>query len=68
MEERNLDAVLLATNSLGRSLFNRVERRTAPLSLPLSGLVLRRDTRGNYLDANGKITHSVLGLKNCQGR
>ncbi|KAL4710004.1 hypothetical protein ACJJTC_015982 [Scirpophaga incertulas] len=63
-KELNLDAVFVATNAPGRSAFNRVERRMAPLSLPLSGLVLPHDTFGNHLDANGKTTNSDLELKN----
>ncbi|GBP48061.1 hypothetical protein EVAR_85674_1 [Eumeta japonica] len=34
----------------GRSCFNRVERRMAPLSHQLSGLVLPYDSFGNHLD------------------
>ncbi|KAL4719432.1 hypothetical protein ACJJTC_009058 [Scirpophaga incertulas] len=63
-KELNLDAVFVATNAPGRSAFNRVERRMAPLSLPLSGLVLPHDTFGNHLDAKGKTTNSDLELKN----
>ncbi|KAL4705432.1 hypothetical protein ACJJTC_002190 [Scirpophaga incertulas] len=68
-KELNLDAVFVATNAPGRSAFNRVERRMAPLSLPLSGLVLPHDTFGNHLDAKGKTTNSDLELKKlCSGR
>ncbi|GBP81502.1 hypothetical protein EVAR_64211_1 [Eumeta japonica] len=55
---------ILATNTPGRSAFNRVERRMAPLSLPLSSLVLPHDTFGNLLDASRKTTSSDLELKN----
>ncbi|GBP32447.1 hypothetical protein EVAR_24611_1 [Eumeta japonica] len=37
--ELNLDAVFIATNAPGRNAFNRVERRMASLSLPLSGAI-----------------------------
>jgi hypothetical protein len=35
----DLDAIFIATNAPGRSAFNPVERRMAPLSKALSGLV-----------------------------
>lgn len=36
----NMDALFVATNAPGKSAFNRVERRMAPLSRDLAGLVL----------------------------
>jgi hypothetical protein len=44
--EFNLDALFVATNAPGRSAFNPVERRMAPLSRSLSGLVLPHDHFG----------------------
>lgn len=46
----NLDAIYVATNAPGRSAFNRVERRMAPLSRDLAGLVLPHDHFGSHLD------------------
>ncbi|GBP88239.1 GA-binding protein subunit beta-1 [Eumeta japonica] len=46
----DLDAIFIITNDPGRSCFNRVERRMAPLSHQLSGLVLPYDFFGNHLD------------------
>lgn len=40
-KDHDLDAVYVVTNAPGQNACNRVERRMAPLSLPLSGLVLR---------------------------
>lgn len=37
----DLDAINVATNAPGRSVFNRVERRMSPLSSELSGVVLK---------------------------
>uniref|UniRef100_A0A182W7W0 Uncharacterized protein n=1 Tax=Anopheles minimus TaxID=112268 RepID=A0A182W7W0_9DIPT len=45
-----LDALFVATNAPGRSAFNRVERRMAPLSRELVGLVLPHDHYGSHLD------------------
>ena len=53
-EEYQLDALFLATNAPGRSVFNRTERRMAPLSREMSGLILPRETFGSHLDVNGK--------------
>lgn len=50
----NLDAIFLATNAPGRSAFNAVERRMAPLSRHLAGVVLPHDHFGAHLDASGK--------------
>ena len=46
----NLDAIFIACNAPGRSAFNRVERRMAPLSRELSGLILEHDHFGNHLN------------------
>ena len=39
----DLDAFFLVTNAPGRSAFNRVERRMAPLSKELSGVLLEHN-------------------------
>ena len=46
--QNNLDAYFIATNAPGRSAFNRVERRMAPLSKELSGLILPHDNYGSH--------------------
>lgn len=60
----DLDAIFVATNAPGRSAFNRVERRMAPLNSHLSGLFLPHDKFGNHLDSNGKTIDSELERRN----
>lgn len=58
--KHQLDAMFIATNAPGRSAFNRVERRMAPLSRELSGLVLPHDHYGSHLDERLRTTDSEL--------
>jgi hypothetical protein len=46
----DLDGFFVATNAPGRSAFNRVERKMAPLSRELSSLILPHDHFGTHLD------------------
>lgn len=62
----NLDALFIFTNAPGRSAFNRVERRMAPLSRALSGLVIPYDNFGTHLDDRGKTIDNELELKNFE--
>lgn len=57
----NLDALFIATNAPGRSAFNRVERRMAPLSRELSGLILSPDHFGSHLDSQGRTEQNRNG-------
>ncbi|GBP44031.1 hypothetical protein EVAR_85185_1 [Eumeta japonica] len=57
------DAALTLTPTPTATKFP-IERRMAPLSLLLSGLVLPHDTFGNHLDTSGKTINSDLELKN----
>ena len=50
----NLDVLLHGVNAAGLSAFNPVERRMAPLSHDLAGLVLPHDHYGSHLDSCGK--------------
>ena len=63
-KEHDLDAIYVFTNAPGRSAFNRVERRMAPLSKALSGLVLPHDKFRNHLDASGKTIDIELEKEN----
>jgi len=45
-KNHDLDGLFIFTNAPGRSAFNRVERRMAPLSRDLSGLILPHDRYG----------------------
>ena len=60
----NLDAFYLATNAPGRSAFDRVERRMAPLSHDLAGVVLPRDTFGSHLNNKKETVDKELEMKN----
>ena len=53
----------IPTNAPGRSVFNRTERRMAPLSREMSGLILPHETLGSHLDGNGKTIDDALELK-----
>lgn len=65
-KENDLDALFVVTNAPGRSAFNRVEHRMAPLSLQLSGVVLKHDAFGNHLDSQGKCTDEDMEIRNFQ--
>lgn len=62
----DLDAYFVATNAPGRSAFNPVERRMAPLSRELSGLILPHDRYGSHLNSQGKTIDDELERKNFQ--
>ncbi len=51
--KHDLDAMFIVTNATGRSALNRAERRMAPLSRELSGLILPHDRYGTHLDSRG---------------
>ena len=58
------DVLIHGVNAAGLSAFNPVERRMAPLSHDLCGLILPHDTFGNHLDSSGKTTDVRLEKKN----
>lgn len=60
----NLDAIFIATNAPGRSAFNRVERRMAPLSRELAGLILPHDYYGSHLDQQLRTKDAELEERN----
>ncbi|ESO03128.1 hypothetical protein HELRODRAFT_174018 [Helobdella robusta] len=62
----NLDAIFIATNAPGRSAFNQVERRMAPLSRELCGVILPHDFYGSHLDINGKTIDEKLEILNFE--
>ncbi|KAK9874058.1 hypothetical protein WA026_002413 [Henosepilachna vigintioctopunctata] len=62
----DLDAVYIATNAPGRSAFNRVERRMAPLSRELTGVVLKHDNFGSHLDSSNKTIDLDLEKRNFE--
>lgn len=62
----DLDALFVATNAPGRSAYNRVERRMAPLSRELCGLILQHDHFGSHLDDKGRTTDPELEKRNFE--
>ena len=54
-KDLNLDMYITLTHAPGNSAFNHVERRMAPLSKELAGVVLPHEYYGSHLDASGKI-------------
>lgn len=65
-QKYDLDAVFLATNAPGRSAYNRVERRMAPLSRELSGLILPHNHFGSHLDDKGATVDTELEKRNFE--
>ncbi|CAF1269054.1 unnamed protein product, partial [Didymodactylos carnosus] len=65
-QKHNLDALFVVTNAPGRSAFNEVERRMAPLSHELAGLILPYDHYGNHLDSAGKTIDDSLEIRNFE--
>lgn len=61
--KHNLDALFVVTNAPGRSAFNRVERRMAPLSRELAGLILPHEKFGSHLDSQGRTIDRDLEKK-----
>lgn len=49
-QKYDFDAYFIATNAPHHSAFNRVERRMAPLSRELTGIILPHDHFGNHLN------------------
>lgn len=60
----DLDALYIATNAPGRSAFNRVERRMAPLSHALSGVILDHEHYGSHLNSQAETTDPVKEKEN----
>jgi hypothetical protein len=60
----DLDCLFISTNASGHSAFNPVERRMAPLSRDLSGLILPHDTYGSHLDEQCRTIDKDLELQN----
>ena len=59
-----LDVYIHATNAAGLSAFNPCERRMAPLTHALVGLILEAFRFGNHLDASGKTIDVEMEEKN----
>ncbi|GBO27060.1 hypothetical protein AVEN_143994-1 [Araneus ventricosus] len=63
-KKHDLDAIFIACNTPGRSAYNRVERRMAPLSRELCGLILLHDHYGSHLDENGRTIDEDIEQNN----
>ena len=63
-KELKLDVLLHGVNAASLSAFNPVERRMAPLSHDIAGVILQHDSYGNHLDANGKTVDLELEKQN----
>ena len=61
-----MDVFFLITNAPGRSAFNRVKRRMAPLSKELGGALLKHKHFGAHLDGKGNTINRQLELKNFE--
>ena len=59
-------AFFLVTNAPGRSAFNRVERRVAPLSKELGCVLLDRKHFGAHLDDKGNTVGPQIELKSFE--
>ena len=62
--EHDMDVFFVATNAPGCSAYNRVERRMAPLSRELAGLMLPHEHFGSHLDVEGKTVDDALEKTN----
>ena len=60
----NLDAYIVMTLASGMSAYNYVERRMAPLSKALAGVLLPHDTFGNHPDSEGKTRDPEMEKQN----
>ena len=62
----NLEVYIAMTHTPGMSAYNYVERRMAPLSKTLAGVLLPHDTFRDHLDSDGKTRDQELERKNFQ--
>ena len=63
-KNHDFDVLLVSTHTPGMSAYNQVERRMAPLSKALAGVVLPHDTFGNHLDSQRRTTNLELEKQN----
>lgn len=60
----NLDALFIVNQAPGQTLFNTIERRLAPLTHDLAGLILPHDLFGTHLNDLGLTEHAELEKSN----
>ena len=63
-KKHKFDVLLISTHAPGLSAYNQVEKRMAPLSKALAGLLLPYDTFGNHLDSQGRTIEVELEKRN----
>ena len=63
-KKHKFDAFLISTHAPSLSAYNQVERRMAPLSKALAGLLLPYETLGNHLDSQGRTIEVELEKRN----
>ena len=63
-KQMKFDALIHVVKAAGLSAFNPVERRMAPLSHDLAGLILPHDHYGTHLNSSGKTVDEELEEKN----
>ena len=63
-KKHKFDVLLISTHAPGLSAYNQVEKRMAPLSKVLAGLLLPYDTFGNHLDSQGRTIEVELEKRN----
>ena len=60
----NFDVMLISTHAPGMSAYNQVERRMAPLSRALAGLILPHESCGTNLNSRQRIINIELEKRN----
>ena len=65
-KEHDLDFIYCVCNASGLSAYHFIERRMAPLSAALAGVVLPHSSFGSHLDDQGNTIDSELELKNFE--
>ena len=58
--------MFVTTNAPKRNAFNRCERKMAPLSKELAGLILQHDHFGTHLNQKGETVDEALQLENFE--
>ena len=65
-KEHDLDFIFCVCNASGLSAYHFIERRMAPLSAALAGVVLPHSSFGSHLDAQGNTVDSELEVINFE--
>ena len=65
-KHHDLDVLITLCHAPGNSAFNPVERRMAPLSRDLAGVVLPHENFGSHLNSAGKTIDEELERRNFQ--